>query len=67
MGLLDELLGIKPEPKKDKGWDFSVFDNDRFKNNNSSNWVDWEDVSTSDVRFGAISNYDELLNIIQGA
>ena len=22
---------------------------------------------TSDVRFGAISNYDELLNIIQGA
>lgn len=49
MGLLDELLGIKPEPKKEKGWDFSVFDNDRFKNNNSSNWVDWEDVSTSDV------------------
>lgn len=49
MGLLDELLGIKPEPKKERGWDISVFDNDRFKNNNSSNWVDWEDVSTSDV------------------
>jgi hypothetical protein len=49
MGLLDELLGIKPEPKKKKGWDFSVFDNDRFKNDNSSNWVDWEDVSTGDV------------------
>lgn len=48
MGFLDELLGIKPEPKK-KGWDFSVFDNDRFKNDNSSNWVDWEDVSTGDV------------------
>ena len=28
MGFLDELLGIKPEPKKKKGWDFSVFDND---------------------------------------
>ncbi|MBO7220861.1 MAG: restriction endonuclease subunit R, partial [Alistipes sp.] len=27
----------------------------------------FNDVSTSDVRFGAISNYDELLNIIQGA
>jgi hypothetical protein len=49
MGLLDELLGIKPEPKKKKGWGFSVFDNDRFKNDNSSNWVDWEDVSTGDV------------------
>lgn len=44
MGLLDELLGIKPETEQKKGWDFSVFDNDRFKNNNSSNWVDWEDV-----------------------
>ena len=27
----------------------------------------FNDVSTSDVRFGAISNYEELLNIIQGA
>ena len=27
----------------------------------------FNDVSTSDVRFGAISNYDELLNILQGA
>lgn len=36
MGLLDELLGIKPEPKKERGWDFSVFDNDRFKNDNSA-------------------------------
>ena len=27
----------------------------------------FNDASTSDVRFGAISNYDELLNIIQGA
>jgi type III restriction enzyme len=27
----------------------------------------FNDVSTSDIRFGAISNYDELLNIIQGA
>ena len=27
----------------------------------------FNDASTSDVRYGAISNYDELLNIIQGA
>ncbi len=27
----------------------------------------FNDVSTSDVRFGVISNYEELLNIIQGA
>ena len=27
----------------------------------------FNDVSTSDIRFGAISNYDELLDIIQGA
>ena len=27
----------------------------------------FNDVSTSNVRFGAISNYDELLNIIQGS
>ena len=27
----------------------------------------FNEVSSSDVRFGAISNYDELLNIIQGA
>ena len=27
----------------------------------------FNDVSTSDVRFSAISSYDELLNIIQGA
>ena len=27
----------------------------------------FNDASTSDVRFGAIPNYDELLNIIQGA
>jgi type III restriction enzyme len=25
----------------------------------------FNDASTSDVRFGVISNYDELLNIIQ--
>ena len=27
----------------------------------------FNDASTSDVRYGAISNYDTLLNIIQGA
>jgi type III restriction enzyme len=27
----------------------------------------FNEVSSSNVRFGAISNYDELLNIIQGA
>jgi hypothetical protein len=25
-----------------------VFDDDRFRNRDSGNWVDWEDVSTGD-------------------
>ena len=28
-----------------RDWDRSVFDSDRFRNNGSGNWVDWEDVS----------------------
>ncbi|MBQ5728905.1 MAG: hypothetical protein IIV54_00770 [Bacteroidaceae bacterium] len=30
-------------------WDYSVFDRDRFENNGSGNWVDWEDVSTGNT------------------
>lgn len=47
MGLLDFLLG-GDDSSSDAGrdWDRSVFDSDRFRNNGSGNWVDWEDVST---------------------
>lgn len=30
-------------------WDRSVFDTNRFQKRGSSNWVDWEDVSTGDT------------------
>jgi hypothetical protein len=47
MGLFDFLFDTdSASNQKDSGWDRSVFDNNRFKNNGSSNWVDWEDVST---------------------
>ena len=47
MGLLDFLFG-GDDSSSDGGrdWDRSVFDSDRFRNNGSGNWVDWEDVST---------------------
>ena len=47
MGLLDFLLG-GGNSSSDGGrdWDSSVFYSDRFRNNGSGNWVDWEDVST---------------------
>lgn len=47
MVLLDFLLG-SDDSSSDAGrdWDRSVFDSDRFRNNGSGNWVDWEDVST---------------------
>ena len=49
MGLLDFLIG-GDDSSSDGGrdWDRSVFDSDRFRNNGSGNWVDWEDVSTGD-------------------
>lgn len=50
MGLFDELFGsVDDKSKKRRDWDTSVFDDDRFKSRDSGNWVDWEDVSTSDV------------------
>ena len=62
MGLLDFLLGGNDnESEKKRDWDRCVFDTDRFKNNNSGNWVDWEDVSTGDNDFDGFEhpNYDE--------
>lgn len=49
MGLLDFLFD---DDSQDVGSDFdrSVFDTDRFRNRGSSNWVDWEDVSTGDCK-----------------
>ena len=50
MGLFDFLFDDSSDKsKKTRDWDRSVFDNDRFRNRNSGNWVDWEDVSTGDV------------------
>lgn len=49
MGFLDILFSESNDNKK-HDWDQSVFDTDRFRSRNSGNWVDWEDVSTSDVK-----------------
>ena len=47
MGLLDFLFGNSSNDSEGKrDWDRSVFDDDRFRNNGSGHWVDWEDVST---------------------
>ena len=49
MGLLDFLLrgdNSSSDSGSGRDWDRSVFDTDRFRNNGSGNWVDWEDVST---------------------
>ena len=50
MGLLDFLLG-GDDSYSDSGrdWDRSEFDSDRFRNNGSGNWVDWEDVDAESV------------------
>ena len=51
MGLLDFLFGDDDGQKESKrDWDRSVFDTDRFRNQGSGNWVDWEDVSTGDCK-----------------
>ena len=50
MGLFDILFGDNNNDAEDnRDWDRSVFDTDRFRKKGSGNWVDWEDVSTSDV------------------
>ena len=47
MGLFDDLFSESSGCNSDL--DVSVFDDGRFRRRGSSNWVDWEDVSTSDV------------------
>ncbi len=51
MSLFDLLFGTDNNHSgKKNDWDRSVFDNDRFSNRGSGNWVDWEDVSTGSSR-----------------
>lgn len=62
MGLFDILFGDNNnEPENNNDWDRSVFDTDRFRKKGSSNWVDWEDVSTGDCDTDGFEhpNYDE--------
>ena len=62
MGLLDFLFGDDDGQKESKrDWDRSVFDTDRFRNQGSGNWVDWEDVSTDDCHTDGFEhpNFDE--------
>lgn len=62
MGLLDQLFGNDPDDtQSSRDWDQSVFDTDRFRNRNSGNWVDWEDVATDDVDTDGFEhpNFDE--------
>lgn len=47
IGLLDFLYGDGSSSNSRRDWDRSVFDSDRFRNNGSGNWVDWEVVSTN--------------------
>ena len=51
MEVLDFLLG-GDDSSSDGGrdWDCSVFDSDRFRNNSSGNWMDWEDVCTDSYK-----------------
>lgn len=49
MGLFYALFGDDSHNEdSSQDWDHSVFDTDRFRNRGSGNWVDWEDVATSD-------------------
>ncbi len=51
MGLLDFLFGgDTSSSNKGREYDRSVFDTDRFRNNGSGNWTDWEDVCTGDYK-----------------
>ena len=61
MGLLDFLLGGDSSSDAGRNHDRSVFDTDRFRNNGSGNWVDWEDVNTDSYKGNGFEhpNYDE--------
>ena len=62
MGLFDFLHeDNKQESAEGREWDRSVFDTDRFRNNGSGNWVDWEDVSTGENKTDGFEhpNFDE--------
>ena len=62
MGLLDFLLGgDESSSNSGRDYDRSVFDTDRFRNNGSGNWVDWEDVSTGGYKGDGFEhpNHDE--------
>ena len=62
MGLLDFLSGDdENRTEVTRDWDRSVFDTDRFRNQGSGNWVDWEDVSTGDCKSDGFEhpNFDE--------
>ncbi len=62
MGLLDFLLGgDNTSSNNGRDHDRSVFDTDRFRNNGSGNWTDWEDVSTGDYKGDGFEhpNYDK--------
>ena len=48
MSIFEFLFGDDNEKNSPRDWDHSVFDDDRFRNRDSGNWVDWEDVSTGD-------------------
>lgn len=60
MGLFDLFSGSSSS-SKGLDYDRSVFDADRFRNNGSGNWVDWEDVSCGDYDGDGFEhpNYDE--------
>jgi len=63
MGLFDlfDSDKIDSDKKKKKDYDVSVFDTDRFKNNGSGNWVDWEDVCTGEYKGDGLEhpNFDK--------
>ncbi len=62
MGILDIIFGDNNDSSNNKrDYDRSVFDTDRFRNRNSGNWVDWEDVSTGNTQTDGFEhpNYDD--------
>lgn len=63
MGLFSFLSGdnSNDNSKKRRDWDISVFDTDRFRNQGSGNWTDWEDVNTGRYEGDGFEhpNYDE--------
>ena len=65
MGLFDFLFDDDSH-ESDPGRDFdsSVFDTNRFQNRGSSNWVDWEDVSTGDCNTDGFEhpNFDDSVD-----